>query len=689
MFVFVFVRCAFRTLGISVSVSIRIQPKFHNTYSVLFFHKLELTATREQHRCNDNPFIFVILCYWRAGSIKGKLLIFPPRSFAWFSMELSLLLLGIALHAGVTALARDPPPTSNIGVSPPHSFPALSLLPPLEPETRSNNLASSPPTTTSALPQLVNNAPIDAESGEMDFVPYGFCADQLETTKRELRLASLAQRCLRSKACILERDRLRLNAEWMAVNEESLGDLLHSSPNDIHARPKETHINSKDIHATFDIQFSMRDWKRLAKWNYARDTSLLWGYPTLRLQMIDRLAPMEDPLERRAPEEAEVKPVDGSEANQLDAEDRSQESDDLVSRSSHMTPRASTFGDGSESPTCADHGTGPLLSSKVEDWNAGPAIGGTVFRRTGRSALSFCLDGDLTAPSISQECPFSYSVRTKSIAGLLSKIQPPPAEAQMCLLKPRQSLFSKSGLPTSRALERDEYIVTFLDPLGSGKEAEVWRVCIHGKPNNIKTRSNRKAAAVNDPVPYQVKTAAHISDISSAEVSALKVYRRQFRLPRGRKPNSREHSIKSPIPPFPVVWKKALASFMEAVEFGSVIPMDVAVVPLRAWNLEGSAFRMTSHPNSEPANRYTVYLGYAASFEVAEGDLSEFGYRFYDGRIPSRMLASLTEGLVRALKVVEATGHVWMDFKPENFLIVDGKPKIGDVGFMRVLQLDC
>lgn len=215
---------------------------------------------------------------------------------------------------------------------------------------------------------------------------------------------------------------------------------------------------------------------------------------------------------------------------------------------------------------------------------------------------------------------------------------------------------------TCECLKPSERLMTFLYPLGHGKEAEVWRVCV--------------------------------SDGNSYEITAFKLFRRQFRglsymKSRGFAPEIPQTVTKSKKVVQPIsydhIWTKVKASLTDAIEFSAVLPHDIAVLASGIYDVCTDQLPLLTPQRWDTVNRYVVYLGMGATFPEASSDLQVY-VNGHEDELTIGQIQRVARSLLKAAAELERLGFVWMDLKPQNVLMVDGVAKIGDIGFMKPIN---
>lgn len=211
-------------------------------------------------------------------------------------------------------------------------------------------------------------------------------------------------------------------------------------------------------------------------------------------------------------------------------------------------------------------------------------------------------------------------------------------------------------------LKPNERLMTFLYPLGHGKEAEVWRVCIW--------------------------------DGHQSEITAFKLFRRQFRglsymKSRGIAPEIPQTVTKSKKVVGPLsydhIWAKVKASLTDAIEFSAILPHDIAVLTSGIYDVCTDSLPLLTPQRWDTLNRYVVYLGLGATFPQASSDLQVF-VNGHEDELTIKQIQVVAQSLLKAAMELETLGFIWMDLKPQNILMVDGVAKIGDIGFMKPIN---
>lgn len=389
-------------------------------------------------------------------------------------------------------------------------------------------------------------------------LPVGECGEALQLSKLKFRATGIARQCLNRGRCRLSKEgRLQsLKSEIRKLVGLSLSNW--NNHDDIES----------DSEVILSRKYSGEDWKYLRNWDEMEKSSVFFGHPTLRFRLKSVFKTSAVSLQSMPPTASPSKYSDASRiSNDLSG---------ALHNINDLNPAFTVDLVGTSSSRSSDQ-TCPVI-------HASGNSRGVRMDRVLVNELNVCAPRSDT-----------FASHLSDLIG--SGFQDAKKSASRCLLplSTDTDLTPFPDLRMSLPLSGDERLVTFLEPLGHGAEAEVWRVCISGSRAGVKD--------------------------TSAQFAALKVYRRQFRYPRHPRSSSlgEERGQKiDPIPPFNETWDKAVGSLNEAVGSARLLPQSVALLPLSIWDVGSKGFFHVTTERYSAISRYSVYLGYAAAFDIAD-----------------------------------------------------------------------
>lgn len=289
-------------------------------------------------------------------------------------------------------------------------------------------------------------------------------------------------------------------------------------------------VDPDEIETILSQSYSRQDWKLLGKWEDMKKSSVFVGHPTLKFQMT---------------------PIIGSTASNSSRAGASKKASQVTYQREPRSP--------SQSEALRDNGLG------IYD------------QQCCQTRLTSNVDISASISSIYQM--------------ISSKLGRSKRRASKCQLKPPMKTLQYS---ICQPISPEERLVTFLEPLGSGKEAEVWRVCISSSTN-------------------------------SAEFLALKIYRRQYphssnTLPTHNPSTSHRlstHPKDQNTEKFDSIWPRLVRSLQEALDSSALLPPSITLWPRSVWETR-TTFGYSTPARHAAIARHPIYLGYGVAFDVAD-----------------------------------------------------------------------
>lgn len=229
--------------------------------------------------------------------------------------------------------------------------------------------------------------------------------------------------------------------------------------------------------------------------------------------------------------------------------------------------------------------------------------------------------------------------------------------------------------PVTPRLRENEVLLTVLDPLGSGREAEVWRVCV---PGGGKFHSGIVALKV-----FRRVAQPNLGELSTAlprkknKLSSKRLTKAHL----GKRMSSARYRR---IMRAAADWNKMVISVKDALRFVDVISPETILYPNEIMRVTDSNFLDLS-TELRIGKKSVLYNGVAALLELARQDLSSiFAGREYP--LPLSDVACIGRQVLEMLQQFDRAGIVWMDCKAANLLVFEHNvTKVGDPGITRCL----